>query len=250
MSASEAKFLISFTGYKADCFTVTKFSGEDEISRSYRFDIKFKLSEAIPSPWPSGGKPVLTAAALLGKPCHFKIMGSKNDLAAAYHGVIMAFDVEHGFDSKSNPAAPAYSLRLVPWIELLSLSTNNRVFQKLKAVDIIQKVIEEAVQEAAKDAELKEYCKFRLECGDKGKRKADIAYNEIDLRAVSGDRPEFHLSADGAKRNMVLLRGARQAGRVGVQGGVHGNHGQFRLLPTGRDKSAVCEGWDDSGGFG
>ena len=182
MSASDAKFLISFTGYKAECFTVTKFSGEDEISRPYRFDIKFKLSESNPAPWPPGGKPVLTAAALLGKPCHFKIMGNrKNEVAAAYHGVIMAFDVEHGFDSRSNPVAPAYSLRLVPWIELLSLNTNNRVFQKLKAVDIIQKVIEEVVKEAAKDASLKEYCKFRLECGNKGRRKADIVYNEIDF---------------------------------------------------------------------
>jgi uncharacterized protein involved in type VI secretion and phage assembly len=187
--ADSAKFLVFVGNHKPEYFTVTKFSGEDTIGRPYCFDIRFKLSESVPAPWPPGEKPILAATALLGKPCHFKLVGDSKSEAAAYHGVIMAFDVEHGFDSNSNPA-PTYSLRLVPWIELLSLNVNNRVFQKLTAVGIIEKVI----RDVFKDSEFEKYCEFEFKCGNEGKRKDKrvyqtlefcVQYQETDLNFIS-----------------------------------------------------------------
>ncbi|MCL2183235.1 MAG: type VI secretion system tip protein VgrG [Chitinispirillia bacterium] len=169
LNANSARFLLSAADFSPEDFTVTKFTGADAVGRPYRFDIEFQLSEAALK---KEKPPVLTSDSILGKPCRFELLRqSDNTTAAAYNGVAMGFGVE-------GRAKPLYSIRLVPWIELLSLNTNNRVFQRQDAVSIIKKVI--------MSSGIDGYCDFRYEC-ERQYRPVDfcVQYQETDLNFIS-----------------------------------------------------------------
>jgi len=162
MGANDAKYLVYIAGNGAECFTVTKFTGCDAISSPYRFDIEFELS--------GKGKPNMTAAAILGKPCSFKLVGEKGD--AVYNGVVREF-------CEMQRSKPVYSVRLVPWIELLSLNVNSRVFRKQTVVGVIKDIIKKAVESAA---DLGKYCEFTYNCEHESKRDGEeFVYPEMDF---------------------------------------------------------------------
>ncbi|MDR2577715.1 MAG: type VI secretion system tip protein VgrG [Chitinispirillales bacterium] len=143
--ANRAKFLICIADFAPSLFTVTRFTGKDAISAPYCFDVDFQFSDSAPL---SGELPAITPETVLGKPCIFKLLRGAGD-AAVYSGVIKQFSLKHG---KKN----TYSIRLVPAIDLLSLNINNKIFQKLTVIEIIEKVIE--------SAGLKTYCDFEFKC--------------------------------------------------------------------------------------
>jgi len=163
--ANAAKFLVSIADYPSSAFTVTKFSGTDAISAPYSFDIEFQPSE-------STNASELTAERVLGKPCRLELIRDKNGEITGYDGVVFEF-------KKIIRSKPIYVIRLVPWMELLSLNVNNRVFQKQKVIDIIKKVIN--------DAGLGARCKFKYECSESANRTIDfcVQYRETDLNFIS-----------------------------------------------------------------
>ncbi|MDR2693590.1 MAG: hypothetical protein LBB74_05170 [Chitinispirillales bacterium] len=167
--ANSAKFLISIADYPSSAFTVTKFSGIDAIGATYSFDIEFQPSESART---SGQVPALTVERVLGKPCRLELIRDKNGDIAGYDGVVSEF-------KRMLRSKPVYAIRLVPWMELLSLNIGNRVFQKLKVVDIIKRVVREAGLEAR--------CVFKYDCGNRTNQEMDfcVQYQESDLNFIS-----------------------------------------------------------------
>jgi type VI secretion system secreted protein VgrG len=113
----------------------------------------------------------MAAEKILGKPCRFELTRDGGGEAAAYCGVASEFSARR--DSK-----PVYTVRVVPWIQLLSLNVNNRVFQKLTVLEIIKKVIQ--------GAGIENYCDFRYECGQ-GYQPINfcVQHRETDLNFIS-----------------------------------------------------------------
>lgn len=168
--ANEAKFLISIADNPSSMFTVTKFSGNDAVSEPFSFDIEFQLSESALT---SGKKkPELTREGVLGKPCRLELVRDGTGEINGYGGVVMSF-------KKMHRSKPVYAVRLSPWIQLLSLNVNNRVFQKMSVVDIVQKVVA--------DAMLDTRCNFKYKCGGYKYPKIDfcVQYRESDLNFIS-----------------------------------------------------------------
>ncbi len=168
--ANSAKFLVSIADYPSSAFTVTKFSGVDAVSATYSFEIEFQPSESTPGR--GAQAPVLTAERVLGKPCRLELIRDKNGEISGYGGVVSEF-------KRMLRSKPVYAIRLVPWMELLSLNVNNRVFQKLTVIDIVKKVI--------KDAGLDARCTFTYKCGGYAYPKIDfcVQYRESDLNFIS-----------------------------------------------------------------
>jgi len=169
--ANYAKFLVSIADYPSSAFTVTKFSGNDAISTPYSFDIEFQPSKSA-SEEPGGNTPEPTAERVLGKHCRFELIRDLNGEITRYDGVVSEF-------KKMIRSKPVYSIRLDPWMELLSLNVNNKVFQKLKVIDIVKKVIKDAGMEAR--------CAFKYKCGESANPKIDfcVQYRESDLNFIS-----------------------------------------------------------------
>jgi type VI secretion system secreted protein VgrG len=168
--ANSAKFLISIADYPSSKFTVTKFHGIDAISAPYSFEIEFQLSESAPA---SGEKaPELTNESVLGKPCRFELIRDLNGEITGYNGVAIEF-------KRMLRSKPVYAIRLAPWLQLLSLNINNRVFQKLRVVDIVKKVID--------GANLGVHCVFKYKCDGYAYPEIDfcVQYRENDLNFIS-----------------------------------------------------------------
>jgi len=168
--ANSARFLVSIADHPSSAFTVTKFSGVDSIGMPYSFDIEFQPSE--PPPESAERAPELTAERVLGKPCRFELIRDRNGEITRYDGVVSEF-------KKMLRSKPVYAIRIVPWLEFLSLNINNRVFQKLTVIDIVKKVI--------KDAGLEARCVFEYRCGEAANPKIDfcVQYRESDLNFIS-----------------------------------------------------------------
>jgi type VI secretion system secreted protein VgrG len=170
--ANTAKFLVSIADYPASAFTVTKFSGTDSIGAPYSFDIEFQLSESMPASGASSVAPRLSAESVLGRPCRFELVRDLNGEIAGYSGVVSEFKAM--IRSK-----PVYAVRLIPWMGLLSLNINCRVFQNLTVVDIVKKVIG--------GAGLETRCVFKYDCGGYAYPKLDfcVQHRESDLNFIS-----------------------------------------------------------------
>jgi len=167
--ANSARFLVSIADFPSSAFTVTKFSGDDAVSAPYSFDIEFQPSESPPE---GARTPELTAENVLGKPCRLELIRDRNGEVAAYDGVVSEF-------KKMIRSKPVYAIRLTPWMKLLSLNVNNRVFQKLTVIDIVKQVVKSAGLEAR--------CAFKYKCGDAANPKIDfcVQYRESDLNFIS-----------------------------------------------------------------
>jgi len=167
--ANSARFLVFIAGYKSSAFTVTKFSGVDAVSAPYSFDIEFQPSETLTA---SGANAELTAERVLGKPCRFELIRDGSGEITGYDGVVSEF-------RRMIRSKPVYAIRLVPWMELLSLNVNNRVFQKQRVVDIIKQVV--------KNAGIAARCAFKYKCGESANKKTDfcVQYRESDLNFIS-----------------------------------------------------------------
>jgi type VI secretion system secreted protein VgrG len=145
--ANEAKFLVDIEGLDASLFAVTRFSGRESVSAPYSFEIDFQVSGRIPPP--QAEKIKVTAEQALGKPCRFTLIRGSDGSRSVYSGVVKEFGAKLR-------AKPVYTVRLVPWLDLLSLNVSSRVFQRLSAPQIVRDVIEASG--------LGDYCEFRYEC--------------------------------------------------------------------------------------
>jgi type VI secretion system secreted protein VgrG len=110
----------------ADALLVTGFAGTEAMSRPYRFTLD--LTSELPS---------IDAAELLGTPaCVTVALPSGGE--RTIHGLVSRF---RRVDTGVGPAT--YKAELVPWLWMLSLSSDCRIFQRLSIPEIVARVFDD-----------------------------------------------------------------------------------------------------------
>lgn len=156
--------------------------GEDEISQPFRFDLLL-----------SSDKTDLAAESVLGTGLTVTVTGEPK---RHFHGIVAAFGLAELRDDQA-----IYRVTVVPWLWLLSLHTDNRIFQNLSVVEIVKKVFS-AYPDAAFEMRLRKSYPPREYC---------VQYGESDLNFVQRlleHEGIFYLfeHEDGAHR-MILVDG-------------------------------------------
>lgn len=142
---------------------LTAFSGREELSRIFRFDLTM-LSDnnAIP------------ASALVGKKVTFSIRQADDSLRC-FNGIVSQFLA----GEEDTVGRREYQAEVVPWIWCLTKSSNCRVFQDKSVPDIIKQVFEDRGFHDRQDFDLS-----RLK-GEYPVREYCVQYRETDFNFVS-----------------------------------------------------------------
>jgi type VI secretion system secreted protein VgrG len=119
---NEAQFRFECSALAPETFLIHAFTGEEAISRPFRFDLDLVSTD-----------PDVLAADVVGKPATLTLAGRK------VHGTVSDFQL-------SERAAGYYGYRvtLVPRLWVLSLYFQSRIYQKYGAEGILKKVFEAA----------------------------------------------------------------------------------------------------------
>ncbi len=126
--ASEAKFTFGISG-DWSMFRVLSFQGTEEISRLYEFNLELAMEGSESDDF--------VFEALVGEEACLKIEAQGDD--RYIHGIINEME---SLGERGN--FTIYRCSLVPSLWLLTLKTNNRIFQKKKVNEIIQQVLTDA----------------------------------------------------------------------------------------------------------
>jgi len=161
-SASEAKFTLEIPESGLNV-SVVSFSAHEEISTPFNISLDIASNDKVPFDKVMGKEALLTIASAEAGPRYF-------------HGVIKTFR-RAGSQGKY-----LYDATMVPYLDLLSMSTDCRIFQKMTMVEIVKKVFEPYKREIGTD----KYKFLALkENGDKIKRRYCVQYRETDLDFIS-----------------------------------------------------------------
>jgi len=161
-SASATKFTLEIPGSGLSA-SVASFSAHEEMSKPFMINLTIACKDKIPFDKIMGKEALLTIASAEAGPRYF-------------HGVISTFR-RAGSQGKY-----LYDATMVPYLDLLSMSTDCRIFQKMTVVDIVKKVFEQYKREIGTD----KYKFLALkENGDKIKRSYCVQYRETDLDFIS-----------------------------------------------------------------
>lgn len=156
--ANRAQFHFQCSDLPYDTFGVVGFDGHDTVSKPYHFNIDLVSSD-----------PNISIDDVVGKPASLYLV--RDETLQPYSGVIAQFRF---IDYSTDYAR--YSAVLVPRLWLLSLNVQTRVFQKMTALEIIEKVFA--------DAGLAEY--YRIESDAvPAEREYVVQYGENDLEFIS-----------------------------------------------------------------
>jgi type VI secretion system secreted protein VgrG len=160
--ASSAKFELEITGCSQKTL-VSTFTAQEEMSKPYLVNLTIACEKKISFDKVMGKEAVLKIVSAEAGPRYF-------------HGVIKTFS-RAGFQGKY-----LYDATMVPYLDLLSMSTDCRIFQRMTVVDIVKKVFEQYKREIGTD----KYKFLALkENGDKLKRRYCVQYRETDLDFIS-----------------------------------------------------------------
>lgn len=147
-----------------DTLLLTGIKGREEISRLFSFELVM-LSE----------KHDISFESIIGQ--NVTVSFPLSDGSTRYlNGIIASFSQGRGGDEKGgDPRFSSYRATLVPWIWLLTKTTDIRIFQNKSAPDIIDKVL--------KDQGVKDY-RLKLQ-GSYPKRDYCVQYRETDFNFIS-----------------------------------------------------------------
>jgi type VI secretion system secreted protein VgrG len=160
--ACNAKFDLKITGCSQETL-VYSFSAQEEMSKPFLVKLTIACKHKISFDEVMGNEAVLRIASAETKPRYF-------------HGVIKTFR-RAGSQGKY-----FYEATMVPHLDLLSMSTDCRIFQKMTVADIVKKVFEQYKREIGTD----KYTFLALkENGDKLERRYCVQYRETDLDFIS-----------------------------------------------------------------
>ena len=161
LDLSSAHFLFRTTGHDDGELRVFSFSGREEMSRPFHFQIALIAD-----------KPDIELESLIGEPALLTLHGQGGDALTAYtrhvHGVIERFE-----QVSMGPKKSRYEAVLVPTILPLRYTRNNRIFQQMTVPDIVEKVL--------KDGGIPGDGLKKLLQGSYGKRDYCVQYQESDL---------------------------------------------------------------------
>jgi type VI secretion system secreted protein VgrG len=157
--ANQAQYFFFSGTLPKDTFEVMNFSGEDRISKPYKFNIMLLSEKADISPDDVVNKSATLNIYRDGEYC-------------PYSGIVSEFR----FLGKSHDRA-TYSVTLVPKLWLLNLNVQTRIFQKKKVPAIIKLVLD--------GANLSDYYKFQVDDGKYVEQEYIVQYQESDLNFIS-----------------------------------------------------------------
>jgi type VI secretion system secreted protein VgrG len=160
--ASSSKFKLEITGCNQKTL-VHSFTAQEEMSKPFMVNLTIACGNKI------------SFDDVMGKEALLEIV-SKEAGPRYFHGVIKMFS-RAGFQGKY-----LYDITMVPYLDLLSMSTDCRIFQRMTVVEIVKKVFEQYKREIGTD----KYNFLALkENGDKLKRRYCVQYRETDLDFIS-----------------------------------------------------------------
>ncbi len=143
-----------------DVLLLTGFNGTEGLSRPFSFELEM-LSE----------NPNIPFADIIGKNVTISIILPDGD-KRFFHGLISRFSQGRG---GTDPRMSHYRAEMVPWLWLLTQTTDSRIFQGLSVPDIVEKIFKE-----------KGFSDFKMLLnGSYHKRDFCVQYRETDFNFVS-----------------------------------------------------------------
>ncbi len=183
------RYLKVSTALKEDTFILRSFDGTEQVSRPYKFELELYSSELWVDP-----------VKMVGKPSGFSVKGP-DDALRFFHGVVRNFSAGPVIWSEEYPLR-RYRAEVVPWLTLLKLQRNSRVFQEKTPPDIVEQVF--------KDAGYTDY-KLSLK-GSYEKLDFCVQYRESHYDFVSRMMEKagifYYFTHDKAKHTLVLADSA------------------------------------------
>ena len=165
MAYSQDNRLIAIdTPLGKDVLLLAGFSGEDCISRLFSFELEM-ISE-------NHG---ISFEDIVGKSVTVSVVLSSGD-KRFFNGIISRFAQGRGGGEKGgDPRFSCYRATMVPWMWLLTRTSDSRIFQNLSVPDIVEKIL--------KENNLTDY-RIRLQ-GRYEKRDYCVQYRETDFDFIS-----------------------------------------------------------------
>ena len=185
------------TALGADALLLHGFAGEEAVSRPFRFVLDLSADGAL----------VPDADALLGTPASV-VVTLPSGGERAVHGLVSRFR-RHA----SGAVVDGYQMELVPWLWMLSLSTDCRIYQKQSVPDIVAGLFRELGYRDFRLALVKPY----------QPREYCVQYRETHLAFVSRlleDEGIFYWFEHQADKHVLVLADAPSAARP-CPGGAH-----------------------------
>lgn len=164
------------TGLGADALVLLRLSGEERLSSPFRFELE---TEATGAP---------DVASLLTEPASIRLTGG-DGVERRLHGRVWSV----------RRSGAAVSLVLRPWLSLLTLRSDNRIFQEMTTEEIVSQVFDEAG-----------FPDYRFEItGSLAPRTYCVQFGETDFAFVSRLLEEeglgYYFAHEEAKHDLVVF---------------------------------------------
>ena len=128
----ENRFITIDTPLGKDELLLTSFTGTEAISQLFHFDLNLLSTNHN-----------IKFEGIVGKSATLSIILSDGSLRFI-NGVISSFSQQRGFlERDSSLHLSFYSAELVPWLWLLTQTTDSRIFQNLSVPDIVEQIFTE-----------------------------------------------------------------------------------------------------------
>ncbi|MHC1742005.1 MAG: type VI secretion system Vgr family protein [Syntrophobacteraceae bacterium] len=183
----ENRLIAADTPLGRDVLLLTSFQGKENMSHLFEFELSF-ISE----------NHNISFESIVGKNVTVSIFlpdGSKR----YWNGIVSRFSQGRGGEERgSDPRYATYAATVVPWLWLLTHSADIRIFQELKAPDIIEKVFTD-----------RGFQDFKLQLhGNYEKREYCVQFRETDFAFVSRLMEEegifYYFEHERGKHTLVL----------------------------------------------
>ncbi len=165
MLTQENKFFSIETPLGTDVLLLARMRGQEGLSELFHFEIDlFSEQQAI------------SLEKIVGKNVTISIFLTDGSIRYL-NGLISRFSQEHGRSREkgSELQSPYYSATVVPWLWLLTKTSNSRIFQNLSIPDIVKKIFTE-----------QNLTDFKLDLqGQHSLREYTVQYRESDFNFVS-----------------------------------------------------------------
>ncbi len=187
MLTQENKLFSIETPLGTDVLLLARIRGQEGLSELFQFDIDL-FSE----------QQTISLEKIIGKNVTISVFLADGSIRY-FNGLISRFSQEHGSPEKgSELQSPYYSATMVPWLWLLTRTSNLRIFQNLSVPDIVGKIFT--------DKGLTDF-KLNLQ-GQYKPREYTVQYRESDFNFVSRLLEEegifYFFVHENGKHTMVL----------------------------------------------
>lgn len=178
-----------FTPLSEDKLLLQGFTGQEGVSRMFHFDLRMHSEDRA-----------ISFDDIVGKQATIKMILADNKSERYFNGLINSFS-----QGGSSSTFTYYHATLVPWIWMLTRTTNCRIFQNMTVPDILQQIFDEHLQRIMRN----EFADFKLRLHRHfDAREYCVQYRETDLNFVSRLMEEegiFYFFEHEAKKHTLIL---------------------------------------------